>query len=449
VSTEDTTATWTAEQVLSLAPDSNSAKSGRDLAIVRKWVTLAITDDAVWGECQGSAKDPYRTAIDLNGPAFSCSCPSRKLPCKHSLGLFLLYVNQRDAFKVLDLPAWADKWLTGRATRKEKAAERSEKKQTEIVDPAAQAKRAAAREAKVAAGVTDLERWLSDLARTGLADAAQLTHAHFETMAARLVDAQAPGLSSFIRELEAQRGSRDGWQDRMLRLMGQLHALLEGYRRIGTLTAPEQADIRALIGWPQDKDSVLAGDGVDDRWHVLGQHVFEDENASGPAIRIMRTWLLGEATRRTALSLGFAAPGQSFETPLPVGAAIDATLSFYPGALPLRALVKTRRDALSNARPSGDASIRAALAGYGRAIGAYPWLRQWPMLLERCAPREHDGRWLICDEAGTALPLHKTFNGLWTLLAISGGGPVRLFGEWDGDALRPLTAWAEGRIVQL
>ena len=33
---------------------------------------------------------PYRTVADLAGPASKCTCPSRKFPCKHALGLMLV-----------------------------------------------------------------------------------------------------------------------------------------------------------------------------------------------------------------------------------------------------------------------------------------------------------------------------------------------------------------------
>ena len=31
--------------------------------------------------------------IDSTGPAYKCSCPSRKFPCKHALGLLFLIVR--------------------------------------------------------------------------------------------------------------------------------------------------------------------------------------------------------------------------------------------------------------------------------------------------------------------------------------------------------------------
>ena len=86
--------TLNADQILALAPDASSAKAGQSLAGRRKWLALGRDDRAAWGECQGSAREPYRTQIDLAEPAFRCSCPSRKFPCKHSLGLFLLLASE-------------------------------------------------------------------------------------------------------------------------------------------------------------------------------------------------------------------------------------------------------------------------------------------------------------------------------------------------------------------
>ncbi len=76
----------TTEQILALAPDTASAKAARPLAAARAWLQVARNGATLWGECQGSAKDPYRTQIDLSEPAFRCSCPSRKFPCKHGSG---------------------------------------------------------------------------------------------------------------------------------------------------------------------------------------------------------------------------------------------------------------------------------------------------------------------------------------------------------------------------
>src|SRR5438552_1455400 len=127
----------TAEQILALAPDAGSAKAARDLTSSRKWLSLGRDAQVAWGECQGSGKDPYRTQIDLSEPAFRCTCPSRKFPCKHGLGLFLLLANQPGEFAQATPPAWVTEWLANRAKRAEQAAEGKKAKQVATPDGAA------------------------------------------------------------------------------------------------------------------------------------------------------------------------------------------------------------------------------------------------------------------------------------------------------------------------
>src|SRR5262245_15106760 len=111
---------WTSERVLQLAPDAGSAKSGRELGNARKWKSLGRSECAVWGEVQGSGKNPYQTQIDLAEPAFKCTCPSRKFPCKHGLGLLLIYAENVAAVKPGAPPEWVSKWLADRSTRAQK-----------------------------------------------------------------------------------------------------------------------------------------------------------------------------------------------------------------------------------------------------------------------------------------------------------------------------------------
>ncbi len=110
----------TPDQIIALAPDPGSARAGKELSAPRKWLAFGHRDQAVWGECQGSARDPYQTQIDLAEPAFKCSCPSRKFPCKHALGLFLLWASQPGSFTQDDPPAWVTEWLAKRAQASQK-----------------------------------------------------------------------------------------------------------------------------------------------------------------------------------------------------------------------------------------------------------------------------------------------------------------------------------------
>ncbi|MCB1639563.1 MAG: SWIM zinc finger family protein, partial [Thiothrix sp.] len=87
---------WTTEHVAALAPDAASLKAGEKLGQPQRWQTLGQADGVVWGEIRGSGKNPYQTIIVPAEPVFKCSCPSRKFPCKHGLGLALVLAASPD-----------------------------------------------------------------------------------------------------------------------------------------------------------------------------------------------------------------------------------------------------------------------------------------------------------------------------------------------------------------
>jgi hypothetical protein len=440
------TMNWTTEQILALAPDAASAKAGQGLATSRKWLTLGADEQTAWGLCQGSGKNPYQTQIDLTEPAFRCSCPSRKFPCKHGLGLFLLLMSSAAAFKEKQPPDWVVEWTASRAKRAQQRVEKREKAEAgeKIVDEAAQAKRAAGRETKVTAGLRELELWLRDLARGGLAAAQSQPPQFWERMAARLIDAQAPGVARLTREMAGVPASGEGWEGRLLERLSRLYLLIEGFKRIAELPEAAQADIRALIGWTQNQEDLSRETGVRDRWLVLGQRVEEEDR-----LRAQRIWLRGEHSGRAALILHFAHGQQQLDASFVTGAVIEAELVFFPAAYPMRAIVKQRHGAPAPPeRISGYAKIADAHEALAGAMAANPWLEKFPMPLLNVTPLSRDDAWFIRDTEDRALKLAPRFEFGWTMLALSGGREIDVFGEWDGDHLWPLSAFAEGRFVK-
>ena len=458
--------TWTAETVIALAPDPASAKAGRDLAVRRKWTTLGVGQTAdgapvLWGACQGSGKDPYLTRADTSEPAFKCSCPSRKFPCKHSLGLFLLFVQSPGEFTAGTPPDWVAEWLEGRSARAAKRAEREARAPDADgdgtpADPAQAEKaarqaaaRAAERERRVAAGLAELGLWLRDLVRQGLSTAATRPAASWETMAARLVDAQAPGAARLVRQMATIPASGDGWPERLLDRMARLHLLLEGYGRIDALPPDLAADVRAGLGWTTPQETLLELEGVRDHWAVVGRRMTEDDR-----LRVQRTWLWGKETRRGALLLHFAPAGAVRSETKPIdptfvpGIAFDGTLVFFPSAAPLRAIVKERTAAVEWPVGLGYADLSEAVAATASDDARMPWLEAHPVLLRDAMPTIQTPA-QVRDVAGQAIALSTRFRDRWRLLAVSGGAAVPLFGEWDGEALTPLTVWGEGGAVSL
>lgn len=439
---------WTAEQVLALAPDASSTKSGSDLATPRKWVSLGQAEHALWGECQGSGANPYQTQIDLREPAFKCSCPSRKFPCKHALGLFLLFVNQPNAFSRSQPPQWVTDWLTARDKRAEKAAEKKEARTDKHPDTAAQAKRAAQRENKVKAGLQELDIWLSDLVRTGLANVQTRPYSFWESIAARMVDAQAPGIARMLKQMAEIPATGDGWQERLLGRIAMLHLLLEGYKRIDALSEEAQSDIKSLIGWTQDREDILAKQGIRDRWFVAGQRAYEEDR-----LRVQRTWLWGQESRRAALILDFSHISQPISNNgLIPGSWIDAELVFFPGSYPIRALIKDKEAAHSELEAAiGFDSIKSALKTYSSVLAVCPWAATdaFPVVLHSANIINKNGRWIITDSDGCIMPVSRQCRSTWQILSISGGHKIGMMGEWDGEFLLPLAVWTSGRFYNV
>lgn len=434
----------TSDQVVALAPDTASAKAGRGLVRTAKWPTLGQSADAVWGECQGSGSKPYQVSVDLDGLAFKCTCPSRKFPCKHGLGLLLLAVEQPDAVKIGDPPPWTAHWLATRRDKAEKktaAAANKAESPDSPADAEAAAKRAAKRLAKMREGGAELGLWLVDQVRHGLASWPQQLSSHFTGIAARMVDAQAPGLATEILRLETLLRSGDGWMQRVLGQLGRLRLLTEGLQRFDTLPASLQADLRAWLGCPMDKEEVLAATlPITDHWNIVGQ-VFTERDR----LWERRTWLLGRNLVKPALLLDFMHGQRNFPIPLVVGTRIQAGLAFYPTAWPQRALLldpPTQAEPLREPFPAL-ADFDAALADRAAALTANPWLLTTPFAIAGVTLVRRANGWRLRDGSGAELPLTMPEPEVWALLALSGGQPIRVFGEWTGNELRVLSSWTD------
>jgi hypothetical protein len=294
----------------------------------------------------------------------------------------------------------------------------------------------AQRLARIDAGATDLQLWLEDLVRAGLAEAAARPWSSFEQMSARLVDAQAPGLARAVRELGTlPHGARD-WPERMLIRIGQLALLLTAWRTRATLEADLEAEVRIQIGLPAARANVLAGPAVLDRWQVLGRRVFDGER-----MRVRRTWLWGTATRRWALILDFSMGGEPWAPDFEPGTVGAGELCFYPGRIPLRALPRALPTPAGAVLTIAANPIAHELETFARDLGRNPWLDRRPLALGSVVPaRRPDGTWWVSDAAGEVLRLAGPHG--WRVQALSGGRPIDLCGEWDGFALWPLSATA-------
>ncbi|MDP3510004.1 MAG: SWIM zinc finger family protein [Candidatus Melainabacteria bacterium] len=439
---------YTAEQILELAPDSSAGKAGRDLATASKWKNLGCSELAIWGECQGSGATPYQTRVDLSGPAFKCSCPSRKFPCKHSLGLALLGSANQALFEEKEPPAWVSDWLSGRGAKKRKETNESEKNPEQLEESLlAKDKRKQDRLSRVQTGIEELELFIGDLMRQGIGTVKKQPFAFWKSRAARLVDAQAPGLARLVSECAEIIARSSDWEDALIDKLATINLICRAFLKLEDLPPELKADVLTAIGVNQSQDELLGGAGqcLEDLWLVVGQYSYTQDR-----LRVQRNWLWSKRGQ-SALVLSFAHGTAPFDTMLIPGLFYKAELVFYQGSLTQRALIRSKCSEPAIAPyVSGLPSVGAALSSYARDLAKTPWLDTVAFLVEDVIPhRTAGGKWWLVDKEKNGLPLIVREETGWQLLSYAGGLPLTLFGEWDGTTLKPLAALKDSNYLRL
>ena len=219
------------------APNPDAIKNGRGLVLKNKFTAYHISEDEsiLFGECQGSGKEPYRCSCDFaraDKPTHRCSCPSRQFPCKHCLGLMYAYV-QKKTFKTTAIPDELQ-------AKREKIQARVEKKQADADKPRQVNLGALAKKIKAQlAGIDVLERLAADLIRVGIGNMNAKLAAAMEEQAKQLGNAYLPGaqaaLHNYTRLFAGDDGSftdqpsqqRERIYSEALDQLSRLHALVK------------------------------------------------------------------------------------------------------------------------------------------------------------------------------------------------------------------------------
>lgn len=442
---------WTMERVTLLAPNNKFAQSGRQLANLhnQSWKLRASDGLSAWGIYQGTAKKPYQIKINLlklrkGEKSWHCNCRTFKSPCKHVLGLLYQIVDHPEKLSEEDTPKWMQSWLDT-ATKASKAANRQQGRE---LSPEQQAQRQAQRDKrqqKITEGLEELEQWLINLIRRGLADPQVRSYDFWDSRAARMVDAQAPGIANWIREMGSIPAKGTDWIEPLLDQLGRLYLLIESFKRIDELSPATQGDIRTMLGWYMKRDELILekSEQIEDVWLVTGRFMGEMREK----LRTQRVWLHGKQTGRDALIMEFVFGDALFETHLQPGWALEGVMMFYPSRYPLRAFIYEKKSDIFADSGIQGMNINDNIAAYAHALSQNPWLPQFPFLLENVIPVHQDNQWLIREIDGTYLPLAPAFQHKWSLLALSGGHPVQVAGEWDGTVFHPTGALDKGRFV--
>ena len=457
-----TTRVWSIEQVEAFAPSAGAMTAARPVANPSRWVGAGSDDRAVWGSFQGSGAEPYDTVVDHVDVGTSCSCPSRRSPCKHALGLLMMWV--RGDVPAAAAPPPVTRWV-GTRTRSDRSTARDDAAPSPASDdttagsatPDDTAPDSAtpddaapdppdldrARDERVErmyGGLAELDRWIDDRIRTGLADPSLARYSTWDQLAARLVDAQAGSLANRVRRLAGLVGASPHWHHDVLAELGLLHLLAQAGRRLGSLPGSLADAVATTVGWQVRRADVLAGVPDTDRWIVAGRSDTREDR-----IEVRRHWLRGAESGRWALVLSFAAYQQSLDTSLVVGTELAADVHRYPGRA-LRALLGERHGEPIPAAPVA-VDVPGACDAVGAMLASEPWLDRVPVTVRASVTQIDGGGWVLTDRGGS-LPLLPG-AGLPVVLAVSAGSPVDITCEWTPHGLVPLTVHLPGHSIDI
>ena len=409
---------WSTDEARQFAGKAYAA--GQKLAGAAGWSNTGATQTMLWGDFQGSGRTPYRVQVNLVGPTYKCSCPSRQFPCKHVVGLVL-------------------RWCGGSVDTAAEAPANA------IVPPATpkaprevSEKAVAARERSVAEGLEQLRRWIDDQVRNGIAGISVDPYAGWsEPIAKRMVDAKAPGLAGWLRRLPGHL-THDEWPRKIIEDLGLMRLLADAYRTIDTLPVPTAAAVRRHIGFTVARAEVLATDPVNDTWQVLGYAETLEERYT-----TRRMWLSGTDTGLLVNVQSTAPSGASFDNRLTPGREFTGGVYLYPGGPSSFRVALPDGDvpavAIEHLNVTGTA-IDDALAARARALAVDPWLLRFPAVVNaRAVQHSRPKRRHLVDADGNALPAICD-DDRWARLQAGSGGQLRpLLVEITTDGVDPLS----------
>lgn len=428
----------TADFVQSLASDSASTAAGRKLSGPRDWQGLSKSPRALWGECQGSAL--YQTRIDLSDFASKCSCPSRKFPCKHALGLLFMAADAPTNFSEAAEPTWVSDWLAQRGAKVAAKAEPAEANK-KPVDEKAQVKRADARLAAINVGINLTERWLHDLVTQGIA-AVNLDR-QLETAATRLTDAKAGALAERLRQIAALSEQQ---QNRRIDELGYVQLLIDLWKKRDQLSPAWRSELDAWIGLSEREEEVLsAGARVEGQYFVLGATEVEADRLCE-----RRTWLWDQSAGRSYMLLEFLF-GTARGALLPPGTQLSGTLALYSGRAQQRVVLG---DTIlqTEVQPRACQNFCESLLAHAAQIARSPFVRRTASCVANVSVCNFEKQFYLRDSFGAALAISSTSgnaNAALLLYLRTGGAACTIAFSFDGYAAELLGFSDRSRWVGL
>lgn len=409
-------------------------QSAKEIAFPYRWENLAGNEKSLWGT-QVTKHNRYETWIDLRyeKPNFSCTCRSRKKPCRHAVALLILLLNFNDAFAVQDVPnEEMQTWLKRRDQRLQP------KNRSEVEEQALAEKRQQNRDKRLLQmqrGLDELEIFLHDTLRNGIATFSAQPPKFWEEWSAKLIAAKMKGIANRFAAFP-QLLQLDNWNDIILRELGDIYLIIRGFRQLNNLSEGLQQELFTTIGVNAKKADVLAQKSISDCWKVLAIEEGEEEQ-----LRYRRTWLYGKNCQQFALDLEFVWGNTDFISQWKVGTVWRADCFFYPANFSQRALFQQAELVNEVVDIQGISSFDDLQKSYITALSKNPWLNNFPIFLTDLKFIRDQDTFYWCDTLGKQWK--ATANSsiiLWQLFGLSAGEPIDVFGVYSRRQFLPLAA---------
>lgn len=192
--------------ILSIAPNASAVSNAKKISSGSQFVKRSRSEDDSFymGECKGSGKSNYIVSVDYieeENPVFRCSCPSRQLPCKHSIALLYEMLNGK-TFNVEDIP---EDILEKRKKKEIREAKKQEAKETSDQKPVKKrpASKAVAKKKinKQLEGLALLRKMVNELLLSGLASMGSISLRSYKDLVKQLGDYYLSGAQTYFTEL--------------------------------------------------------------------------------------------------------------------------------------------------------------------------------------------------------------------------------------------------------
>ena len=294
-------------------------------------------------------------------------------------------------------------------------------------------------------GAHDLSNWLNDLVKTGIAHLSSYEETYWESISKKMVDSKLSGVSTRILRIKNLVQEADSWEESVLKEISNLNLLAKALNKLEQYSKTEQLTFLNLAGFNITKKHLEKAILKKDQWQILAVEQWQEDK-----IKLRQTWIQGKESKFMGMLLEYAWGNQEFMTLWEAGKIFYGELKIYPSSFPLRAMVSAYQHREGGIESyAAYPNLEVFFQAYAKAISLNPLLPKFPVCLKNVKVVSKNEKVLLIDAEEKSLECTCEEKVKWSLLALSTGNAIRLFGIWNGIHLIPKSVLLEDRFISL